>query len=636
VLQQSLLLQPAENGLNLQHQKQRCGSSEGYKMLNLIVFTFGGVILWSKEPADEVVVNKFIQSTVIEGQTEQTTVFEGKTVRCLSRNDLELVFCAYYPSIAQYRGADKLVADVARIFVAQFGVEDLRWSDLDTEDLKKFGALVLLRMNKESGLFSDGAEKQESQNEVTQGRNIGPESDNVIAPGTSTPDSGRESPALLDEGHQAPGYRKSRRSKKKGGTESPVDSPGQDKAKNKKKMRKWGDDGLADDADPDVVLDYSGGKAQSSVEDLSNQGAEVDMDWGHSTKSGEFVLKDLSTELDNILTDKSSAFAGSNGSKADEDKSQPFSFLRNYIGGKKLTPEDISKASQAMETHLMKKNVAREVAEHLCKSVDKSLVGQTTSSWTSVEATVKAAMTEALRRILTPNTSLDLLHEVEANKRGRANGSGRPYVISVVGVNGVGKSTNLSKIGFWLLQNKYKVLIAACDTFRSGAVEQLEVHVRRLQELTQRIGTGQVEIYKQGYGKDAAVIAQKAIEYAEKQQFDVVLIDTAGRRHNDDRLMSSLEKFGKLANPNKIIMVGEALVGTDSVQQAHNFNAAFGAHRNLDFFLISKCDTVGDMIGTMVNMTFSTGTPVLFVGIGQNYTDLRTLSVDWAVELLMS
>ena len=180
------------------------------------------------------------------------------------------------------------------------------------------------------------------------------------------------------------------------------------------------------------------------------------------------------------------------------------------------------------------------------------------------------------------------------------------------------------------------MLIAACDTFRSGAVEQLKVHVRRLQELTERLGSGEVQIFDEGYGKDAAVIAQKAIEYGQRHQFDIVLIDTAGRRHNDERLMSSLEKFGKLANPDKIVMVGEALVGTDSVQQAKNFNASFGPNRNLDFFLISKCDTVGDMIGSMVNMTYSTGIPVLFVGIGQTYTDLRTLSVDWAVNLLMS
>ncbi len=120
----------------------------------------------------------------------------------------------------------------------------------------------------------------------------------------------------------------------------------------------------------------------------------------------------------------------------------------------------------------------------------------------------------------------------------------------------MGKSTNLSKICFFLLQNKYRVLIAAGDTFRSGAVEQLAVHVRNLKELTAREG-GQVELYQKGYGKDAAAVAKDAVTYATAEDFDVVLIDTAGRRHNDQRLMSSLEKFAKFAQPDKILMVGE-------------------------------------------------------------------------------
>lgn len=211
----------------------------------------------------------------------------------------------------------------------------------------------------------------------------------------------------------------------------------------------------------------------------------------------------------------------------------------------------------------------------------------------------------------------------------------RPYVISIVGVNGVGKSTNLSKIAYFLLQNKFKVLIAASDTFRSGAVEQLKVHVNNLRELTQRQGSGEVEIFEKGYGKDAAVIARDAITFAKNAGFDIVLIDTAGRRHNDTRLMSSLEKFAQLAQPDKILMVGEALVGSDAVAQAQNFDAAFGAGRRLDGFIVSKCDTVGDMVGTLVSMVHATGIPVLFLGTGQHYGDLRRLSVESVVGLLM-
>lgn len=126
--------------------------------------------------------------------------------------------------------------------------------------------------------------------------------------------------------------------------------------------------------------------------------------------------------------------------------------------------------------------------------------------------------------------------------------------MTFVGVNGVGKSTNLSKVAFWLLQNDFRVLIAACDTFRSGAVEQLRVHVRNLGMLVEKGGVGAragVELYERGYGKDAAGIAKDAIAYggcmsrlvvngsadsspAKDSGFDVVLIDTAGRMQDNE------------------------------------------------------------------------------------------------------
>ena len=252
----------------------------------------------------------------------------------------------------------------------------------------------------------------------------------------------------------------------------------------------------------------------------------------------------------------------------------------------------MDKALAGMKDHLLRKNVAQEATIEICSNVEASLIGQKTGSFQSIDAIVRTAVEASIRKILTPTNSLDLLREITSKRAGRDK---RPYVISIVGVNGVGKSTNLSKICFFLLQNKFKVLIAACDTFRSGAVEQLGAHARNLKELTEREG-GVVELYQKGYGKDAANIAKDAVTYGEANGFDVVLIDTAGRRHNDQRLMSSLEKFAKLAVPDKIFMVGEALVGTDSVMQARNFNAAFGSARTLDGFIISKCDTVGDMV----------------------------------------
>ena len=118
-------------------------------------------------------------------------------------------------------------------------------------------------------------------------------------------------------------------------------------------------------------------------------------------------------------------------------------------------------------------------------------------------------------------------------------------MITFVGVNGVGKSTSLGKVAFWLLQNGMRVLVAACDTFRSGAVEQLRVHVRNLGMLNAGAGENggdRIELYEKGYGKDAAGIAREAIAYAAQSGFDVVLVDTAGRMQDNEPLMRALAK----------------------------------------------------------------------------------------------
>lgn len=426
-----------------------------------------------------------------------------------------------------------------------------------------------------------------------------------------------------------------------------------------KKGRKWDEFGAADEED-DTQLDYSTHSVDAEAPAASTVEAVDSSSWGKRTGKGEFVLKDLDEEMDEII-------AAANAKREKSTQAAPSGLVgssigaigglfRNVVGGKTLTKEDLEKPLKGMEDHLLKKNVAREAAVRLCESVEQDLIGVKTSSFTSksivtlavkalltvfsgVETTIRNSMESALRKILTPTTSLDLLRAIQNVNQPSALSmqSPRPYIISIVGVNGVGKSTNLSKICYFLLQNKFRVLVVAADTFRSGAVEQLRVHVRNLQELSAREG-GSVDLYERGYGKDAANIAADAVKHASSPAtpYDVVLIDTAGRRHNDQRLMSSLEKFAKLANPDKILMVGEALVGTDSVAQARNFNASFGTGRKLDGFIISKCDTVGDMVGTLVSMVHATGIPVVFLGTGQHYSDLRTLNVSWATNLLMS
>jgi signal recognition particle GTPase len=193
-------------------------------------------------------------------------------------------------------------------------------------------------------------------------------------------------------------------------------------------------------------------------------------------------------------------------------------------------------------------------------------------------------------------------------------------------------STSLAKVSSWLQQNKLSIMIAACDTFRSGAVEQLRVHSRC-------IG---VELFERGYNKDAAAVAQDAVAEAHAKGVDVVVIDTAGRMQDNEPLMRSLAKLVSRNQPDLILFVGEALVGNEAVDQVVKFNDALKTFaptpseaRQIDGIILTKFDTIDDKVGAAVSMAYTVGAPVVFVGTGQHYTDLKTLNVRAIVRALL-
>ncbi|KAI7785834.1 signal recognition particle receptor subunit alpha [Diaporthe eres] len=636
------------------------------------IVTTAGVVIWSRKwaPVKPSVIDSFITDVFVEEKGVSSFVkannsaatnapykTEQHTLRWTMVKELGIIFVAVYRSLLHLSWIDKLVDNIKTIFVQLYGDQLTKpnTTQVECSQFDKYFDQQIQELEQlgEKRPAQPQAAKATREKDVVSGKEGDDPPSPEIAPSVeSTPVTSRPATpannAVLG-GDASPAAKLSRRARKAVNRTNSAPASGDETASRKtkgaekqaKKGRKWDDDGLPLEDDPDVKLDYSGDTGDAAV-GRSSALEEVDSStWGSTTK-GKFVLKDLGDEVHSMLADAEAKKAATstetaNGGLVGTGLSAITGLFRNVIGGKKLTKEDLDKAMKGMEDHLLRKNVAREAAVRLCEGVEKELIGVTTGSFESISTRIQTAMEASLTKMLTPTSSMDLLREIDSITSPSATSmrKARPYVMSIVGVNGVGKSTNLSKICFFLLQNKYKVLIAAGDTFRSGAVEQLEVHVRNLKELTAREG-GEVELYQKGYGKDAATVARDAVQFASQQGYDVVLIDTAGRRHNDQRLMSSLEKFAKFAQPDKILMVGEALVGTDSVAQARNFNAAFGSVRTLDGFIISKCDTVGDMVGTLVSLVHATNVPVLFVGVGQHYSDLRNFSVKWAVEKLLS
>ncbi|XP_018017843.1 signal recognition particle receptor subunit alpha homolog isoform X2 [Hyalella azteca] len=326
---------------------------------------------------------------------------------------------------------------------------------------------------------------------------------------------------------------------------------------------------------------------------------------------------------------------------AETKKTGLFSLFQSLVSGKTLDASDVAPVLEKFRDLLIAKNVAAEIASKLCSSVETKLIGKHVGSFEGVTSVVRATLTESLMLLLTPKRRLDILRDVREAQHNR-----KPYAITFCGVNGVGKSTNLAKVSFWLIENNFRVLIAACDTFRAGAVEQLRTHVHHLNALhppEKHGGKTMVHLYEQGYGKDAADIARMAIDHARKHTFDVVLIDTAGRMQDNEPLMRALAKLILVNEPDLTLFVGEALVGNEAVDQLVKFNKALANHSNatnanthmIDGILLTKFDTIDDKVGAAISMTYITGQPIVFVGTGQTYADLRNLDAKAVVHLLM-
>ena len=188
-------------------------------------------------------------------------------------------------------------------------------------------------------------------------------------------------------------------------------------------------------------------------------------------------------------------------------------------------------------------------------------------------------------------------------------------VFMILGVNGVGKTTSIAKMGSYYRSRGKKVLLAAADTFRAAAVDQLDIHAERLG----------MRIVKQHTGSDPGAVVYDAVTSAVAQKDDLVLVDTAGRMHNKENLMRELQKMDKIVKGRGIseenykkFLVIDATTGQNGLSQANLFNQAV----KLDGVILTKYDSAAKG-GALVQIGKTLGLPVLFVGTGEKYTDIH-------------
>jgi len=197
--------------------------------------------------------------------------------------------------------------------------------------------------------------------------------------------------------------------------------------------------------------------------------------------------------------------------------------------------------------------------------------------------------------------------------------SEKPYVILFCGINGSGKTTTIAKFADKLKKENLTCVLAAGDTFRAAAIDQIKKHGENLS----------IPVIAQNYETDPASVGFEAIQYAKKSKKDVVLIDTAGRMHSSKNLMQELEKIARVCKPNLKLFVGESITGNDATEQARTFNFAI----QLNGIILSKAD-IDEKGGTALSIGYVTKKPILFLGTGQEYSDLEKFDKKKFIESL--
>jgi len=288
-----------------------------------------------------------------------------------------------------------------------------------------------------------------------------------------------------------------------------------------------------------------------------------------------------------------------------------FSKAAKGFSEKDLNEKDIEEVLSQLEISLLESDVATEVIDDIKSDLSAKLVGSRVNK-KEVEGFIQKSLIENISNMFDEAGSVDILEGIKSKTDPQD-----PYLILFVGINGTGKTTTIAKMANLLQKNKVSVVVAAADTFRAGAIEQLREHINKLN----------LKLIAQNYGSDPAAVAHDALLYAKSHKVDCVLIDSAGRMQTNKNLMEQITKITKVVNPDLKIFVGDSLAGNDTVSQAREFQE----HTSFDGAILTKSDADARG-GAALSIVAVTKKPIICVGTGQGYDDLELFSKEKFLE----
>ena len=297
--------------------------------------------------------------------------------------------------------------------------------------------------------------------------------------------------------------------------------------------------------------------------------------------------------------------------KPEEPKKEKESFtdkLRNAIGEKKLSEDFVDSALWDLEVALLENNVASDVSDKIIHDVRENLIGKSVK-----RSNAEKIITESLKKSV-----LEILDQPKIDFE-KLLKEKKPTTILLLGFNGSGKTTSAAKLASHFMKENYSVVLAAGDSFRAAAIEQITIHAKNLN----------VPIIKHTYGADPAAVIFDAKKHAESKGIDIVIADTAGRVHTDANLVRELEKIVRVNKPDLKFLVVESIAGNDVLGQAHVFESL-----GIDGVILTKWD-VDEKGGAALSICHALKKPIVFLGTGQEYDDFVEFDAKEAVESII-